>query len=141
MAYKIFLDTNIIVDFLQPVRPFHDDARELFIQLSKDVFTAFISESVLTTTVYLIRKDYSVSQLNLLLHNLNQKMQMLSCSNYHVSTAIQKQPSDFEDALLYQIALHHRMDYFITSNLKDFSKIKTPQLPVLRAKDFNKLLS
>ena len=30
MAYKIFLDTNIIVDFLQPVRPFHKDAQELF---------------------------------------------------------------------------------------------------------------
>ena len=31
MAYKVFLDTNIIIDFLQPVRPFHEDAQELFI--------------------------------------------------------------------------------------------------------------
>ena len=73
MAYKVFLDTNIIVDFLQPVRLFHEEAQELFLNLSKDIFTAYISESVITTTPYLIRKNYSADELNMILKNLNSK--------------------------------------------------------------------
>src|SRR4029079_15185853 len=108
---------------------------------SKDIFTAYISESVITTTSYLIRKNYSADELNMILKNLNQKLKMLSCNNQHVLSALQKQPSDFEDALLYEIALHHQMDYFVTSNTKDFKKIQQVSLPVIRAKDLNKILA
>jgi len=141
MAYKIFLDTNIIIDFLQPVRPFHEEAQILFTHIAKDSFTAYISESVITTTPYLIRKEYSPNEINEILKNLNLKLKILSCTNAFITAALQAGPPDFEDALLYQVALHHQMDYFITSNIKDFNKIKNPQLPVLRAKDLNKLLS
>ena len=141
MAYKVFLDTNIIVDFLQPVRPFHEDAQALFLFLSKDVFTAYISESLITTTPYLIRKNYSVDEVNTILKNLSQKLKMLSCTSMQVLAALQKQPPDFEDALLYEIALHHQMDYFVTTNTKDFKKIQQVSLPVIRAKDLNKILA
>ena|SRR5436190_1873595 len=140
MAYKVFLDTNIIIDFLQPVRPFHEDAQELFIYLSKDIFTAYISESVITTTPYLIRKEYSATQINLILKNLSQKLKILACASAYVTSVLQLNPPDFEDALLYEIALHHQLDYFITSNVKDFKKIQRTELPVIKAKDFNKLL-
>ena len=141
MAYKVFLDTNIIVDFLQPVRPFHEDAQALFLFLSKDVFTAYISESVITTTPYLIRKNYAANELRSILNNLNQKLKILSCTNQDVSTALQQQPPGFEDALLYQIALRHQMDYFVTTNTKDFKKIQQVSLPVIRAKELNKILA
>jgi predicted nucleic acid-binding protein len=141
MAYKVFLDTNIIVDFLQPVRPFHEDAQELFLNLSKDIFTVYISETVITTTPYLIRKNYSSDELNTILKNLNLKLKILSCTNLHVLAALQKQPPDFEDALLYEIALHHQMDYFVTSNIRDFKKIQQPDLPVIRARELNKILA
>ena len=140
MAYKVFLDTNIIVDFLQPVRPFHNDALELFVGLSNQMFSAFITESIITTTVYFVQKDYSLINLNILLQTLNQKLKMLSCSNHLVTLALQSNPPDFEDALLYQVALHHQMDYFVTSNNKDFKKIQQAALPVIRAKELNKIL-
>jgi predicted nucleic acid-binding protein len=141
MAYKVFLDTNIIVDFLQPVRPFHQDAQELFLNLSKDIFTAYISETVITTTPYLIRKNYTSDELNTILKNLNRKLKILSCTNLHIFAALQKQRPDFEDALLYEIALHHQMDYFVTSNIRDFKKIQQPDLPVIRARELNKILA
>jgi len=140
MGYKIFLDTNVIIDFLQPVRPFHEDTKELFLNLSKDIFTAYISESVIITTPYLIRKNYAANELRSILNNLNQKLKILSCTNQDVSTALQQQPPDFEDALLYQIALRHQMDYFVTTNTKDFKKIQQASLPVIRAKELNKIL-
>jgi len=141
MAYKAFLDTNIIIDFLQPVRPFHEEAQMLFTYIAKDTFTAYISECIITTTPYLIRKEYSASEINAILKNLNLKLKILSCTNAFVTAALQTEPPDFEDALLYQIALHHQMDYFVTSNVKDFKKIQQPSLPVIRARDLNKILS
>jgi hypothetical protein len=33
------------------------------------------------------------------------------------------------------------MDYFVTGNVKDFTKIQQPALPVIRARDLDKLLS
>lgn len=140
MVYKVFLDTNIIIDFLQPVRPFYKEAQELFMHLSTDAFTAYISESIITTTPYLIRKEYSANEINAIVKNLNQKLKILSCTNAFVSSALQQNPQDFEDALLYQIAFHHQMDYFVTSNTKDFKKIQQPALPVIRARDLNKML-
>ena len=141
MAYKVFLDTDIIVDFLQAIRPFHEDAQELFLNLSKDIFTAYISETVITTTPYLIRKNYTSDELNTILKNLNQKLKILSCTNLHVLAALQRQPPDFEDALLYEIASHHQMDYFVTSNIRDFKKIQQPGLPVIRARELNRILA
>ena len=47
MAYKVFLDTNIIVDFLQPVRPFYRDAHDLFMHLYQNNFTAFFLKASL----------------------------------------------------------------------------------------------
>ena len=77
----------------------------------------------------------------MILKNLNQKLKILPCTNLQVMIALQEQPPDFEDALLYQIALHHQMDYFVTSNIKDFKKIQQASLPVIRAKELNKILA
>jgi hypothetical protein len=46
--------------------------------------------------------------------------------------------SDLEDAVQYHTALHIKdINYFITSNIKDFKKATT-QLPVLTPKQFVK---
>lgn len=140
MAYKIFLDTNIVLDIFHHERPFHKDAIELFYYLDENKITAFFSESVLTTMAYVLRKSMSMSQINKIILNLNKKVILLSCFPLLINASISNDPPDFEDALLYEIALHHQMDYFITSNIKDFRSIQRANLPVMNAKNFNKLL-
>ena len=53
---RIFLDTNIILDFLDDQRPHYDDARRLMTQLSADDWRIVISEDMLSTIFY-IRKN------------------------------------------------------------------------------------
>ena len=130
-----------MLDVFHADREFHNDAKELFFKMDERIFFGYYTESVLTTTAYVLRKKMNASQINNLVLELNKKIMLLACSPSLINISAQKQPPDFEDALLYEIALHHQMDYFITSNLKDFNKIKSVQLPVLRAKEFNKLLS
>jgi predicted nucleic acid-binding protein len=140
MAYKVFLDTNIVLDVFHRDRPFYEHARELFYHLEESKFIAFYSESVVTTMAYVLRKRMSVSQINSAIADLNKKINLLPCFASLVNKSLLNNPSDFEDALLYEIAINHQMDYFITSNIKDFRSIRNIVAPVLNAKDFNQIL-
>jgi predicted nucleic acid-binding protein len=141
MAFNAFLDSNIIIDLLDSLRPFHEEASNLFDLLDARKFKAFYSESVVTTTAYVIRKDYPSNKICEIVDSLNKRINLLSCAHDNINDAASKLPPDFEDGLLYQIALHHQLDYFITSNTKDFKRIQKPTLKVLTAKDFNKILA
>ena len=141
MAYKVFLDTNIVLDIFHRDRPFYDEAVELFYYLDENKFNAFYSESVLTTIAYVLRKRMTSKEINKAIINLNKKINFLPCFSSLPDKSLLKDPPDFEDGLLYEIALHHQLDYFITSNTKDFKTIQNPMLPVLNAKGFNKILA
>lgn len=140
MAYKVFLDTNIVLDIFHRDRPFYHEALQLFYYLDENRFTAFYSESVLTTMAYVLRKRMTAGEINKAIINLNKRINFLPCFPSLPYKSLQKDPPDFEDALLYEIALHHQLDYFITSNIKDFKTIQKSMLPVINAKGFNKIL-
>jgi predicted nucleic acid-binding protein len=140
MAYKLFLDTNIVLDIFHRDRPFYDDAIQLTYHLDEHRLIAFYSESVLTTLAYVLRKSMTMKEINNIINNLNKRIKLLPCFEPLVNKAVLNDPPDFEDALLYEIALHHQMDYFITSNTKDFKSIQNTILPVMNARDFNKFL-
>jgi len=140
MAYKVFLDTNIVLDIFHRDRPFYDEAVELFYYLDENKFNAFYSESVLTTIAYVLRKKMTSKEINKAIINLNKKINFLPCFSSLPDKSLLKDPPDFEDGLLYEIALHHQLDYFITSNTKDFKTIQNALLPVINAKGFNKIL-
>lgn len=140
MVYKIFLDTNIIIDFLDPLRPFHRDAIILLNHLDEGKIKAFYTESVVTTTAYIIRRNFQPNEVCEIIEGLNKMITLLPCAGNFIKNVTDKLPADFEDTLLYEMALHHQLDYFITSNAKDFKKIQNTGLPVVKAKDFNKLL-
>ena len=141
MACSAFLDTNIIIDLLDPLRPFHEESTRLFEILDNGKFSAYYSESVVTTTAYAIRKDYPKNKICEIVNSLNKRIILLPCDPRNINDATGKLPPDFEDALLYEIALHHQLDYFITSNKKDFKLVQNPVLPVLNAKEFNKIIA
>ena len=140
MAFNVFLDTNIIVDLLDPLRPFHEESTLLFNLLDQGKFKAYYSETVVTTTAYVIRKDYAKNKICEIVDSLNKRIILLSCDSRNVNDATSKLPPDFEDGLRYEIGLHHQLDYFITSNTKDFKRIQNSMLPVINAKAFNKIL-
>ena len=140
MACNAFLDTNTIIDLLDPLRPFHEESMHLFSLLEQEKFKGYYSESVVTTTAYVIRKDYPKNKICEIIESLNKRIILLPCESSDIKEASRKLPPDFEDALLYEIALHQELDYFITSNTKDFKTIQKATLPVINAKAFNKIL-
>ncbi len=136
MAYKIFLDINILIDLLDNKRTNHPDAVSLIDKAEASACYAFVTESVLNTTAYLIRKDYSLTKLRQLFNHLLAFVELIPVTTLIYSAGLQRTLNDVEDAILYTAALHATVDFFITDDIKDFRKLEIPALPVMTAKDF-----
>ena len=140
MAFKILIDTNILIDLLDANRLNHQAAIDLFNEAENNNLSVFVSESVLNTTAYLVRKDYSVKQIKDVFQHLLSFVEIIPVNNFTYTAGLQMAVNDLEDAILYSAALAKRLDYFITNDIKDLRKIELPALPVMQAKDVLKLI-
>ncbi len=135
MAYKIFLDTNIIVDLLMQ-RPFELDAiHEIFTLSEKEIIDLYVSESVITTTFYILRKEKKIDTLSAM-RELFKTMHVIPFSKDILYYSLEKY-KDIEDGILYFLASRAKMSYFITRNVKDFPFL-FPSLSVLSPTNFLK---
>ena len=56
--------------------------------------------------------DYNfIKALSLLDLDIEDIVLNIPCASHNINDAAGKLPSDFEDGLLYEIALHHQLDY------------------------------
>ncbi len=135
MAYKIFLDTNIIIDLLAE-RNFELDSIHEILKLSeKGITDLYISESIITTIFYLLRKEKKINTLSAL-RELCKTINVIIFSKDILYFPIENY-IDKEDGLLYFLAAKAKMDYFITRNVKDFIFL-FPSLPVMSPTNFLK---
>lgn len=139
MTTKLFLDTNIILDILDRERPFSKEAEVLFKFIEDGTFAAFFSESVITTTDYVLIKKFTNVQRVSILTDLLKLVTIIECSNRIVRNALLKS-ADVEDAILYELALTEKLEYFITNDKQALKKLATKKLPIVTTKDFLQLL-
>ena len=141
MACKIFLDTNVIADFLDRERMEHASALDLFNEIEQQNVHAFFSESVINTASYILRKIIPIPQFKILMNDMIAQIRILPCTNAIVEDAYKNAKNDLEDAVLYQVALSGKVDYFITSDTKDFKKLERASLSVVSAKKMIDILN
>ena len=138
MAIKLFVDTNIIIDFLDRDRKNNKDAIAFFEELENGKCVGYVTECVLNTTAYLLRKHYTTQQLRPIFQHLLSFIQLVPVSNSTYKNALHFSSTDIEDAVLYSAAIDAKLNYFITSNHKDFKKMEIASLPVFSLDDFIK---
>jgi predicted nucleic acid-binding protein len=136
MGTKIFLDINVLVDFFDPLRAGHSNAKKLFAEMENLEVSGYVSESVLNTTAYILRKQFLPTELREILTDFLSLVDLLPCSVHTYLNSLKSAGNDIEDALLYQIAKENGLDYFITEDKKDFKKFSLPALPVISTKEF-----
>lgn len=141
MVCKIFLDINIVADFLDEERPEHASALILFDKIEKRQVQAYFSESVVNTACYVMRKIASATVLKDFIKGLLSFIGYLQSSPDTILSAYHIAKNDLEDAVLYQIALENKLDYFVTSDIKDYKKIEHPLLPVVSSKKMLSIIS
>ncbi len=133
---RIFLDTNILLDFLDDKRPRHNFADIFFDKVIFQEEELIISEDILTTVYYVAKKNISRKKLLIFLEMILDKIIIVSFRKDIIKKSIkfcQKNSRlDLEDTLQAVCAQEHDCDMIITND-KKFPKLK---IPVKTTKDF-----
>jgi len=100
---RIFLDTNIVLDFLESKRKNHHLALELIKRLINENYEIFISEDMLSTIYYIANDKFQVLNFfNNLIKKWNKRWHVVSFEEDVIKQAIEyslENGKDFEDAL------------------------------------------
>ncbi|MEZ4933979.1 MAG: PIN domain-containing protein [Saprospiraceae bacterium] len=136
MAQKVFVDTNIIVDFLMKREPFDIPAALLFNKADLGEIEACVSASVFPFLFYLLTKSLrSKKDAWQTFNKFRLLVSPLPVDAKVVDLSLASDFKDLEDAMQYQIALQNNVSVFLTRNLKDFEK---SAIPVMTAETFLK---
>jgi len=131
---KLFIDMNILIDFLTERSPFDIQAGILFSLAEQEKIVCGTSSLSIVNTQYQLLKLMSSSltrkvlrqfKILLIVHPLNDKIIELGLSNSDFK--------DFEDCLQFYSALEFGYDIIITRNQKDF---KNSTIPVMSPREY-----
>lgn len=118
---KVFLDTNIVLDFILRREPYALDALAIFERGNKGDIELWVSSLTYSNAAYILRKDFTGQALYSQLTVLREMARVSAISEDIVDAAISLQANDFEDALQYFSAKSTAADCIVTRNLKDFT--------------------
>lgn len=139
MAASVFLDANIVLDFLLK-RQDYEYARKIMVLVLEKKIKACISPSILHIVGYWLTKAYGSTKSKDLLLLLLSDVRIIDASHDVVNLALTSQIDDIEDALQYYTAIHHKIDFFLSRD-KKLKKDALTLLPVYDIPDFLNLLN
>ena len=135
---QIFIDTNVIIDFLGDRSPYSDFAAMLFQLAKEDKIKVHISAISFNNTYYILRKVTSHKKALSLISEIEEIVGVQETNRNIIKQAINSNFNDFEDAIQYFSAVQiGNIDIITTRDLKDFKK---SELPVLSPETTVKLL-
>ena len=136
MASKIFLDANVLLDYLL-IREQYTVSKKIIGHIVFNDFEGFITPSVVHITAYWLSKTYGSSKSKEMILTLLNDIHVIDCTHQTTINALNSNMTDVEDALQYYTALQHGLDCFITLD-KKLHKSAIPPLPVYFPDEFVK---
>ncbi len=123
----IFLDTNVIIDFLADRQPFSLMAAEIFNASLSGNVKIFISSISYNNIYYILRQSLSHNETIKLLEELSEMTEIVDVTKSIIKKSSKSEFKDFEDAIQYNCALTiSKIDFIVTRDSKDFKKSTLP---------------
>lgn len=125
----VFIDTNVIIDFLAEREPFAMDAAKLFEYANQNKLKIFISAVSYNNIYYILHQSLKHAATIKLLAELSDMIEIADVTDDVIRQSLKSDFNDFEDAIQYYSALKiPKIDFIITRNTKDFKKSTLPVL-------------
>ena len=137
MNKRIFIDTNIMLDFLGERNPFYEPIAKIATLAEKDKVTMVVSPLSFATVNYFLSKFENQKIAKEKLRKFKIISEICSLNEQTIEKGLNSSIKDFEDALQYFSATESDCQIIITRNGKDFKK---SMLPVMTADEFLKSL-
>lgn len=139
MAFKVFLDVNLILDFTLQ-RDGYPAGKTIISWAEEGKINGFVSPTVVQICSYWISKAYGAAKAKEIMATLLTFTRSVDTPHEAVLTALHSSIHDVEDALLYYTAMHHGMTHIISRDVA-FQKAALPSLPVISPTAFIQLIS
>ena len=136
---KVFVDTNVMLDFLLKRENVFEDARTIMAWGYNKRCELYMSSLSFSNIAYIARKELRGEALYDCFSNIRELLTVSPVSQVEVDQAILLRADDFEDALQYSSAKTIGADCIVTRNIKDFSfssiELLTPEEFVKKMKN------
>jgi predicted nucleic acid-binding protein len=135
----IFIDTNVIIDFLIDREPHSREAAIIFTLIERKKLKGYVSSLTFSNLYYVLRKIESHNKVIAKLDSISRLLTILKVDQQTIKYAITSGFPDFEDSIQYNCALDYKkIDVLITRNIKDY---KGSEIPVMTPADYLKMVS
>jgi predicted nucleic acid-binding protein len=125
----IFIDTDVIIDFLIDKEPHSREAAIIFTLIEQKKLKGYVSSLTFSNLYYILRKIESHIKVIAKLDSISRLLTILKVDQQIIKFAIASGFPDFEDSIQYNCALDYKkIDVLITRNIKDY---KGSQIPVM----------
>lgn len=135
----LFIDTDVIIDFLIDRKPFSREAAIIFTLIEQKKLKGYASSLTFSNLYYVLRKFESHTKVISKLDSLSKLLVVLKVDDQIIRNAISSVFLDFEDSIQYYCAADYKkIEVIITKNTKDY---KNSEFPVMTPGDFLKTAS
>ena len=126
----VFMDTNVVIDFLANRLPFSTDAAKLFDRSVSGEIKIFVAAVSHSNIYYILkRQGLTNSAILELLESLSEISEIIDVSSKVIRQSLKTDFNDYEDAVQYLCALSvNNISFIVTRNTKDFKKSSLPVL-------------
>jgi predicted nucleic acid-binding protein len=125
----IFLDTDVIIDYMADRKPFSDNMEKVFALIENKKIKGHTSSLCFSNLFYLLCQDLSKTRTIALLKDLSGVLNILKVDEDSILKALDSEFTDLEDAIqFFTTTDYKRIDLILTRNIKDY---KYSTLPVM----------
>jgi predicted nucleic acid-binding protein len=117
---NVFIDTNVVVDFLGRREGFFDNAAMIFQMQKEGRINAIVSSLTIINCAYILRKVFSREVMLDKVEKLCKTFKISAIDKTILVEALERHPYDFEDAVQYISALPYKPDIIITRDKHGF---------------------
>lgn len=125
---RIFIDTNVAIDFLVVTREQHKTAARLFEQAAARGDGLAISASQATDLYYILRRVATDQEVRASLRELFAVCDVLPATSLACTAALDSNVPDYEDAVQIENARMGLCDYLVTRDESDYVNSAIPAL-------------
>jgi len=125
MEYKIFMDSDVVIDFFTDRDPHVNPASELFELNEQGIIKIFLSAVSINNIYYIVRRFLGHNKAIQVIESLTEMTEIIGTTKNEILQALKNDFSDYEDSIQYSSALTiQKLDAIITRNIKDYKNSK-----------------
>lgn len=121
MASKLFIDSDVVIDFFTDREPFANPASELFNLSEQGELQLYLSAISINNIYYIVRKFLGHKSAIEVIEELIEMTNVIGTTRAEILQALKNDFKDFEDSVQYATALTiDGIEAIITRNVKDY---------------------